>query len=70
MALITAMNGLVRRVGNTRMCRVTVMMAAGLPVQMRTLGCTDIAVSIDMHMQAAQLQRDEAYTGGQHDWNR
>jgi hypothetical protein len=27
-------------------------------------------VSIDMHMQAAQLQSDEAYAGGQHDWSR
>ena len=69
-ALFTAMNGLVRRVGEIQMCRITVMMAAGLPVQMRTLGCTHIAVSVDMHMQAAQLQSDEAYAGDQHDWSR
>jgi len=69
-ALFAAMNGLVRRVGKIQMCRVTVMMAAGLPVQMRTLGSTDIAVSVDMHMEAAQLQSDEAYAGGQHDWSR
>ena len=47
-----------------------VMMAAGLPVNMRTLGRTDIAMNVDMHMQAAQLQSDEAYAGGQHDWSR
>ena len=69
-ALFAAMNGLVRRAGEIQMCRVTVMMAAGLPVNMRTLGRTDIAVSVDMHMQAAQLQSDEAYAGGQHDWSR
>jgi hypothetical protein len=27
-------------------------------------------VSVDMHMEAAQLQSDEAYAGGQHDWSR
>ena len=68
--LLAAMNGPVRRVGQTQMCRVTVMMTAGLPVHMRTLGRTDIAVRVDMHVQAAQLQSDEAYAGGQHDWSR
>ena len=64
------MNGLVRRIGEIQMCRVTVMMTAGLPVHMRTLGRTDITVRVDMHVQAAQLQSDEAYAGGQHDWSR
>ena len=64
------MNGPVRRIGEIQMCCVTVMMTAGLPVHMRTLGRTDITVRVDMHVQAAQLQSDEAYAGGQHDWSR
>jgi hypothetical protein len=38
-----------------------------LAVHMRALRRADIAIGIDVHMQAAQLQGDEAQTRGKHD---
>ena len=47
--------------------RVRPVTLGALAVHMRALRRADIAMGIDVHMQAAQLQGDEAQTRGQHD---